>query len=105
MLEEVIQIINDKGEARNPLHQRRMELLRVKKTGPHSDHLYTLEQYASLIDFPSLTNEALISHLFLESVDVEMAKVATDNLPKQPGGDLSTLRCEVKRVESTVWYN
>ena len=36
-LEEVTE-----SEARHPLHQRRMELLRVKKTGSHSDHLFQL---------------------------------------------------------------
>ena len=48
-----------------------MELLRIQKTSSHSDYLYSLEQYAELIDFKSLTKEALIIHLFLEQAYME----------------------------------
>lgn len=78
--------------------------MRVKKSGSHSDYLYSLEQYADLIDFNSLTKEALICHLFLEQADIEMAKLAQETLAKNPKGNLTELRSEIKRCESSVWY-
>ena len=62
-LDQIIEIIMDKSDARNPLHSRRMELLRVKKTGSHSDYLFNLEQIGELIDINSLTLNALIMYL------------------------------------------
>ena len=35
-LDEIINIIREESNARKPLHARRMELLRIKKTGSHS---------------------------------------------------------------------
>ena len=64
-------IILEESKTRHPLHSRRMELLRIQKTSSHSDYLYSLEQYAELIDFKSLTKEALIIHLFLEQADMD----------------------------------
>ena len=49
--------------------------------------------------------EALISHLFLEQADQEMAKICQEILSKSPQGDLPLLRQEIKRAESSVWYN
>ena len=43
-LEQILQIIMEESDARNPLHSRRIELLRIKKTGSHSDYLFNLEQ-------------------------------------------------------------
>ena len=42
-LEQILEIIETESDARNPLHSRRMNLLRVKKTGSHSDFLSNLE--------------------------------------------------------------
>ena len=63
-LDQIIEIIMDESDARNPLHSRRMELLRVKKTGSLSDYLFSLEQIGELIDIKSLTLDALIMLLF-----------------------------------------
>ena len=71
-LDQIIEIIMDESDARNPLHSGRMELLRVKKTGSLSDYLFSLEQIGELIDIKSLTLDALIKHLFLEQADQEM---------------------------------
>jgi ribosome biogenesis GTPase A len=65
-LGQIVEIIMEESDARNPLHSRRMELLRVKKTGSHSDYLFNLEQIGDLIDMQSLTLDSLIMHLFLE---------------------------------------
>lgn len=104
-LDQVIRIVVEESEARNPLHQRRIELLRVKKSdSAHSDFLYKLEQFAELIDFNSLTLDGLISHLFLEQCDMDMGRICQEILAKEPGGNLQMLRSEVKRAEGSVWY-
>jgi hypothetical protein len=92
ILEEVIEIILEESDARNPLHSRRMELLRTQKSRTHSDFLYCLEQQADLIDMKTLTQEAL----FLEQSDQEMAKIFQDILSKNLRGDLPLLRQEIK---------
>ena len=71
----VIWIIMAESDARNPLHSRRMELLRVKKTGSYSDYLFNLEQIGELIDIKSLTLDALNMHLFLEQADQKKEKI------------------------------
>jgi superfamily II DNA helicase RecQ len=104
-LEEVIEINLEESDARNRLHFQRMELLRTKKSGTHSDFLYCLEQQADLIEMKTLTQEALVSHLFLEQSDQEMAKICQDILSKNPLGDLPLLRQEIKCVKSSTWYS
>ena len=104
-LDEIITMILEESNARNPLHARRMQMLRIKKSGSHSDFLYQLEQMSDLIDFKSLTCSSLVMHLFLEQSDAEMAKLCQEILSKTPEGDLTLLRQEIKRVESSVWYN
>ena len=99
-----MEIIEAESDARNPLHSRRMNLLRVKKTGSHSDFLFNLEEIGALIDIQSLTLEALIMHLFLEQSDQTMAKTCQEILAKEPRGDLALLRQEIQRTESSVWY-
>ena len=81
-LDQIIEIIMDESDARNPLHSRKMELLHVKKTGSHSDYLFSLEQIGELIDNKSLTLDALIMHLFLEQADQEMAKICQEIFSK-----------------------
>ena len=41
-LEGSVNLIPEESSGRNPLHQRRIELLRVKKTGSHSDFSFNL---------------------------------------------------------------
>ena len=84
-LQQIVDIIMAESDARNPLHSRRMNLLRVKKTGSHSDFLFNLEEIGALIDIQSLTLEALIMHLFLEQSDQTMAKTCQEILAKNQG--------------------
>ena len=104
-LEEILQILMEESDARNPLHSRRIELLRIKKSGSHSDFLFNLEKMGGLIDFKSLTLDSLLMHLYLEQADREMAKVCQDILAKKPEGDLHNLRNEIKRIEASTWFD
>jgi hypothetical protein len=96
ILEQVIGIIMAESGARNPLHSRRMELLRVKKTGTHSDYFYYLDQIGDLIDMRSLTLEALISHIFLEQADEDGQDMPGDSV-QMPSGRLATAQCSDKK--------
>ena len=91
-LDQIIEIIMDESDARNPLHSRRMELLRVKKTGSHSDYLFNMEQIGDLMDIKSLTLDALIMHPFLEQADCEMAKLCQRALSGIVGMDTTRSR-------------
>ena len=75
-LEEIMGLILEESSGRNPLHQRRIELMRVKKTGSHGDFFFQLEQHMSLIEYDTLTKEALLTHLFLEQSDETMGRMA-----------------------------
>ena len=68
-LQEVIDLILEESSGRNPLHQRRIDLLRVKKEGSHSDFLFTLEEHMSLVEFNDMTKDSFLTHLFLEQAD------------------------------------
>ena len=74
-LEGIVNLILKESSGRNPLHQRRIELLRVKKTGSHSDFFLQLEQHISLIEINKLIKEALLINLFLEQSDETMGNV------------------------------
>ena len=103
-LQEVIDLILEESSGRNPLHQRRIDLLRVKKEGSHSDFLFTLEEHMSLVEFNDMTKDSFLTHLFLEQADETMAKMATEILERKPKGDVNQLRQTIQQIESSTWY-
>ena len=104
-LDEVINMILEESNQRNPLHQRRMQLLRIKKDSSHSEFLHNIEELMELIDFGKMTKEAFTLHLFIEQADAEMSKLAAENLRVNPEGDLNSFRAQIKQVESSTWYS
>ena len=103
-LKEVIELILAESAGRNPLHQRRIDLLRVKKEGSHSDFLFSLEEHMSLVQYNEMTKDSFLTHLFLEQADETMAKMATKILEKKPGADVNQLRQAIQQIESSTWY-
>ena len=69
----------------------------------HSTWLYKLETAMELTQWKDWTKEAMIIHLFLESADTEMSKVATAMLAKD-SVNLADLRMEIRAIENSVWY-
>ena len=65
-LDSVINLILEESNQRNPLHQRRMQLLRIKKDSSHSEFLHNIEELMELVAFGEMTKEAFILHLFNE---------------------------------------
>ena len=60
-LQGVIDLILEESSGRNPLHQRRIDLLRVKKEGSHSDFLFALEEHMSLVEFNTMTKDSFLT--------------------------------------------
>ena len=104
-LDSVINLILEESNQRNPLHQRRMQLLRIKKDSSHSEFLHNIEELMELVAFGEMTKEAFILHLFIEQADAEMSKLAAENLRVNPKGDLNSFRAQIKQVESSTWYS
>ena len=103
-LEEVVSLILEESEGRNPLHQRCMELLHCKKAAAnHSEFLFKMEELVALIEFEKMTEASFITHLFIEQADTTMAKLAGEILRKKPEGDINNLRTTIKQIESSTW--
>ena len=103
-LQQVIELILEESSGRNPLHQRRIDQLRVKKEGSLSDFLFKLEEYMSLVEFDKMTKDSFLIHLFLEQADETMAKMATKILERNSQGDVNQLRQSIQQIESSTWY-
>ena len=73
-MEGIINLIRIEAETRNPLHARRIHLLKsaLKKTGSHSDHLQKLEKNREIFDWESMTKDEFLIYLFAESADMTM---------------------------------
>ena len=104
-LEEIIEALKKESSMLSPVHQRRMEFLRERRgNSTHSEFLQRLEERVELIEFEKLTKMSLVSHIFMEDSDLDMVKITTEILAKNPEGNLDVLRTAVKTTESSSWY-
>ena len=88
----------------NPVHGRRMDLLKMRRgSQDHSQWLYKLETAIELTKYEEWSKEKMIVHLFLESADTEMSKLATAMLAKDTVS-LSELRMQIRAIENSVSY-
>ena len=95
------ELITDEAAARHPVHQRRMALFQMKKTGSPIDTLRALQELSLMADFETLTREGLISHLFLACVqDNKAIEIATDILRDAPGGNYKLLIQKLLEAEN-----
>ena len=104
-LEGIMNLIRIEAETRNPLHARRIQLLKpaLKKTGSHSDHLQNLEKNMEICDWESMTKDEFLIHLFAESADMTMSKIAMEILSsKNP--KIADLRSKIAETENSLWY-
>ena len=51
-----------------------------------------------------MTKESFLTHIFLEEADVDMQKIATEILVKNPKGGINTLRALLKQTDASLWY-
>ena len=104
-LEEIILALQEESSMLSPVHQRRMEFLRERRgNSTHSEFLQRLEERVELIELEKLTKMSLVSHIFMEDSDLEMVKITTEILAKNPEGNLDVLLTAVKTTESSSWY-
>ena len=104
--EGIMNLIRLEAETRNPLHARRIQLLKsaLKKTGSHSDHLQKLEKNMEICDWESMTKDEFLIHLFAESADMTMSKISMEILSgKKP--TMAELRNKIAETENSLWYN
>ena len=93
-LKDAMQVVMDVASENNPVHGRRMDILKMRMGSmDHSTWLYKLET----------AMEPPIIHLFIESADTEMSKVATAMLAKD-SVNLADLRMEIHAIENSVGY-
>ena len=106
-LKEIIDLLLEESELRNPVHNRRIDFLQSKRQGAsHSDFWGLLEEKLTLIDFQNLTGAALATHIFLQESDATMSKMVSQILYETGGkGDPARLRNEIKAIESSQWYD
>jgi hypothetical protein len=87
-----------------PCHQRRLQLLKAKRnSNKHSDFLYQLETLMSVAEFKEMSADEFIIHLFAETADSTMSKIALEILSTTKPL-VSTLRIKVQETENSIWY-
>ena len=80
-MEELINLIKAEGRLRMPCHQRRLQLLKAKRnSNKHSDFLYQLETLMSVAEFEEMSADEMVIHLFAETADAVMSKLALEIL-------------------------
>ena len=81
-MEEILADILDESSIINPVHSRRIELLKEKRLNSSiSDFLIRLKKI-KLIEYENMTGDAFLTHIFSEEVDAQ-----------------------VKQTEASLWYN
>ena len=80
-LQELMELIKEEGKLRMPCHQRRLQLLKAKRnSNKHSNFLYQLETLMSVAEFSAMSADEMVIHLFAETADVVMSKLALEIL-------------------------
>ena len=107
-LEDIMTLIKLEAETRDPLHGRRMALLKLalgKKTGKHSDHLMRLERHMEVIDWENMSKDQFLIHLFAEGCSCNvMSKLAMEVLSSDKP-TVADLRKKISETENSLWYS
>ena len=69
----------------------------------HTEFIFTLEKLISVAEFEDMTKEQMVIHLFAETADSTMSKLALDIL-STTNPTLAELRTKVTEVENAIWY-
>ena len=80
-LEKLSELLRDEAKLQMPRYQRRMNLMQNKRGfEKRSDYLEKLSELFSVADYEYLSGDEFQIHLFIESADSQMAKMATELL-------------------------
>ena len=71
-LDGMVKLIKAEASLRMPKHQRRMALLRIRKTGSHGDFLKLLKRMMVDTEWETMTVDEMLIHLFSEQSDAKL---------------------------------
>ena len=103
-VDDLIEFLKVEGKLRMPVHQRRLQLLKVKRGSTrHSDFIFQIGKLMSVAEFTGMSEDQMLIHLFVESADPVMSKIGLEIL----AGDnptIAELRTKVTETENALWY-
>ena len=79
-LDEVVRVIKAENSLRKSKHQRKMALLKARRTGSHGDLLMLLERMMAVAEWETMSAEEMLTHLFSEQSDPTMSKAVMEVL-------------------------
>jgi hypothetical protein len=101
---ELTELIKEEGKLRMPVHQRRLQLLKAKRNQTkHTEFIFQLEKLMSVAEFEKMTSDKMILHLFAETADSIMSRLALEIL-SAVDLKVADLRTRVTEVENAIWY-
>ena len=107
-LEDIMTLIKLEAETRDPLHGRRMALLKLalgKKTGKHSDHLMRLERHMEVIEWENMSKDQFLIHLFAESCSCNVMSKLSMEILSSDNPTVADLRKKISETENSLWYS
>ena len=107
-LEDIMILIKLEAETRDPLHGRRMALLKLalgKKQGKHSDHLMRLEKHMEVIEWENLSKDQFLIHLFAESCSCNVMSKLSMEVLSSNNPTVADLRKKISETENSLWYS
>ena len=104
-LKELCDLLHEESEKKYPKHQRRINLLKMKKqqTESNTDFLRRVRRNLEVAEIKTMTEEELGMHIFIESSDQILGKLAIDKLQKK-NPSLDDLENAVQATEVSAWY-
>ena len=86
-----------------PIHQRRMQLLKVRKTGAHGDLLQQLKRMMAVTEWKSVTTDKMLIHRFSKQSDGTMSREAREILAS-PNPTVAALRTRTENSSQVHFY-
>ena len=103
-LEEIVSLIQEEGKLRTPVHQRRLQLFKARRQqSRHTEYIFMLEKLMSVADFDNMTADQLLIHIFADTADATMSRIALDILATE-NPKVADLRVKVTETEGSIWY-
>ena len=102
-LESLCKLLHEEAERKYPKHQRRINMMKMKKFNNESssEFLRRIRKNLEVAEIASMTAEELGIHIFIESVDQIISKIAMDELQKDVPS-IDDLETAVQNTEVTV---
>ena len=104
-LKDLCNLLQEEAEKKYPKHQRRKNLLKMKKHQNESNiaFLRRVRKNLEVAEIETMTSEELGMHIFIEQTDQILGKLAIDELQKEVPS-LDNLENAVEATEVSAWY-